>query len=250
VAQLRNSGAIPLESSTLELSTLENKADSPPADDDAQPSPPKRRRRESGLPLPSALPCSLKALELKDTSVNELAAIEHCLWLLQKEGPPLSEVELIASAESLGLRFLCVMQLIPTSISLQELTDLLQTQVARAMTNVKSTRKALLSAMGDVLGTNFFHPDGNDLVVQWTSDGSRYLSGERLPVINHRKHPANNQRFLTDEAVHCIRHIVFCFKIPITKFPGLWNSFSVLFLRRPLSSDELSSNAILPFRFY
>jgi hypothetical protein len=70
------------------------------------------------------------------------------------------------------------MQLIPTSISLQELMDLLQTQVARAMTNVKSTRKALLSPMGNMLGTNFFHPDGNDLHVQWTSDGMRYLSGE------------------------------------------------------------------------
>jgi hypothetical protein len=104
--------------------------------------------------------------------------------------------------------------------------------------------------MGDMLGTNFFHPDGNDLLVQWTSDGSRYLSGEQLPVMSHRKHPTNNQRFLTDEAVHCIWHIVFCFKIPITKFPGLWNSFSVLFLWRPLSSDEFFSNAILPFYSY
>jgi hypothetical protein len=142
------------------------------------------------------------------------------------------------------------MQLIPTSISLQELTDLLQTQVARAMTSVKSTRKALMSAFGDRLDTKLFQPDINDLLVQWTSDGSRYSNGERLPVINHRKHPANNQSFLTDEAVHCIRHIVFRFKVPITKFPGLWKSFSVLFLRRPLSYDEFSSNAILPFRFY
>jgi hypothetical protein len=114
VAQLRNSGAVPLE-----LSTMKNKADSPPADDDVQPSPPKRRQRESSLPLPpSTLPSSLKASELNDTSVNKLAAIEHCLWLLQQEGPPLSEVKLIALAESLGLRFVCVMQLIPTSISL------------------------------------------------------------------------------------------------------------------------------------
>jgi hypothetical protein len=107
-----------------------------------------------------------------------------------------------------------------------------------------------MSAMGDMLGTNLFQPDINDLLVQWTSDGSRYSNGERLPVINHRKHPANNQSFLTDEAVHCIRHIVFRFKIPITKFPGLWNSFSVLFQRRPLTSNEFSSDAILPFRFY
>jgi hypothetical protein len=97
VAQLRNSGAVPLESSRMKSS--------PRADDDAQPSPPKRRWRESSLPLPSALPSSLKASELKDTSINKLAAIEHCLWLLQQEGAPLSGVELIASAESLGLRF-------------------------------------------------------------------------------------------------------------------------------------------------
>jgi hypothetical protein len=134
VAQLRNSDDVPLESSRMKSS--------PPAaiGDDAQPSPPKRRRCESSLQSSSALPSSLKASELKDTSINEMAAIEHCLWLLQQEGAPLSGVELIAWAESLGLRFLCVMQLIPTSISLQELTDMLQTQVARAMTNVKSTR--------------------------------------------------------------------------------------------------------------
>jgi hypothetical protein len=91
VARLRNSGAVPLESSIMKSS--------PPADDDAQPSPPKRRRRESNLPSPSALPSSLKASELKDTSINKLAAIEHCLWLLQQEGAPLSGVELIASAK-------------------------------------------------------------------------------------------------------------------------------------------------------
>jgi hypothetical protein len=82
VARLRNGDAVrvPLDESSM---TMNNKAGSPSADDDAQPSPPKRRRRESSLPSPGALPSSLKASELKDTSVNELAAIEHCLWLLQ-----------------------------------------------------------------------------------------------------------------------------------------------------------------------
>jgi hypothetical protein len=73
---------------------------------------------------------------------------------------------------------------------------------------------------------------------------------ERLPAVNYQKHAANGHLSLTDEAVHCIRHIVFCFKIPITKFPALWNSFSVLFLQCPLRNDEFSLITILSYRFY
>ena len=180
-------------------------------------------------------------MELKEVSVNELAAIEHCLWLRLQL--PLSQVALNESAEILGLR---IDQLIPTTISLLELNELGLGQASRGMVNVKIARTSMFDKFGDL-----FLPNNDDLLVQWTSvDGARYSNGERLPAVNYGKHPANDQRFLTDEAVHCIRHIVFRFKIAITKFPALWNSFSVLFLRRPLSLEEFSSIAILPFRFY
>jgi hypothetical protein len=237
-------------STTKDSFTTKNKADSP-AQDEVEP-PPKRMRCASSLPSPNypgAFPSRLKAVELNDATLNELAAVEHCLWLIQRQLLPLSEVGLKESAELLGSTF-NEKQLTPTSIiSLLELTELLPLQASRAMTNAKSACMSLLNVMVDIVGANLFLPDNNDLLIQWMSDGRRYSNGERLPAINYGKHPANHQRFLTNEAVHCIRHIVFRFKIPITKFPGLWNLFSILFLRRPLSLDEFSMIAIFPFFF-
>jgi hypothetical protein len=155
VAQLRTSGALPMDSSTTKNpSRTKNKANLPPEVE----SPPKRIRRASSLLLPNlpgALPSSLKAVELKDITLNELAAVEHCLWLLQQQRMPLSEVALKESAELLGLT-VKEKQLMPTSISLLELTELLPSQASRAMTNVKSARKSLLNAMVDMIGTNLF----------------------------------------------------------------------------------------------
>jgi hypothetical protein len=192
---------------------IRNKTDRPAEDkeDDLQPSPPKRTRQgpHSLLSSPQALPSSLKISELKETRVNELAAIEHCLWLLvSQQGLPLSQVALEESADSLGLS-VEAKQLTPTTISLAESNDLMPSQASRAMSNVKSARASLLNAIVDKLG-NLFLPNEDDLLVQWTSDGARYSDGERLPAVNYGTHQANDQRFLTDEAVHCIRHLGKC----------------------------------------
>jgi hypothetical protein len=84
-------------------------------------------RHGSSLPSPThALPSSQKLLELKEISIKEIAAIEHCLWLLlqQQEELPLSEVALKESAESLGLSIVDKKkQSMPASISLSELTE-------------------------------------------------------------------------------------------------------------------------------
>jgi hypothetical protein len=120
-------------------------------------------------PTTQALPSSLKQVELKERGVNEFAAIEHCLWLRQEDhGLPLSQVALEESAESLGLR---VEQLIPTTISLYDLNDLVPIQVSRAMVNVKKVRNAMFEKLG-----NLFLPNDNDLQVRWTSDGARLRS--------------------------------------------------------------------------
>jgi len=68
-------------------------------------------------------------------------------------------------------------QLMPTSISLIELNELLPGQLSRASNNVKSVRMSLLNAMVDVIG-ELFRPDTNDLLLQWKSDGARYANGE------------------------------------------------------------------------
>ena len=67
---------------------------------------------------------------------------------------------------------------------------------------------------------------------------------------NYEVHPQSNQLWIKDEAVHYIRHIVYVLNIPISRFPELWNCFSVLLLRRSLSTREFSSVRTLLPRFY
>jgi hypothetical protein len=84
-------------------------------------------RRASSLLSPSfpcELPNCLKAGELKDTKINKLAAIKKILWLLQQQQLPLSEAALEVPLESLGST-VNKKQLMPTSISLLKLTELL-----------------------------------------------------------------------------------------------------------------------------
>ena len=84
VAQLRNSGAVPMDLSTTNASsTTKNKA-SLDAQDEVELPPKRMRPNFSGL-----LPSRLKARELKDTTLDELAAIEHCLWILQQQHWPI-----------------------------------------------------------------------------------------------------------------------------------------------------------------
>jgi hypothetical protein len=116
------------------------------------------------------LPSSLKLMELKTTRINELAVIEHCLWLLQQQGPPLSKITLMGSSVLLGL-MVDQQQLMPTSIIITELTELLPAQVPKAMNNVKRVRTSLLNVMVDVIG-ELFLPDTNDLLLQCKSDGA------------------------------------------------------------------------------
>eukprot|EP00978_Attheya_sp_CCMP212_P041603 scaffold240595_cov63-Attheya_sp.AAC.3 len=132
------------------------------------------------------LSSSLNMMELKTTRINELAAIEHCVWLLQQQGPPLSTIMLTESSVSLGLRMVDKQQLMPTSISITitELTELLPAKLSRAMKNVKRVHTSLLNAMVDVIG-ELFLADTNELLLEWKSDGARYANGEQLPAINY-----------------------------------------------------------------
>jgi hypothetical protein len=78
----------------------------PTADDEAHPLPPKRMRRDSSMMLSPTrlLAISLKSMALKFVGINELAAIKHCLWIIQEQVKPFSELALNESApESLSL---------------------------------------------------------------------------------------------------------------------------------------------------
>jgi hypothetical protein len=110
------------------------------------------------------------------------------------------------SAELLGLlRVIVEKQLMPTSISLLELTELPPLQVSRGMTNAKSACTSLLNRMVDIIG-NLFLPDNKDLLMRWwMSDGVQYSNGEQLlPAINYQKHPTNDQ---VDDVHRCVTSI-------------------------------------------
>ena len=135
-------------------------------------SPPSKRMRSSASPSPhvapntgGALPSSLLLVALKKIRINELAVIEHCLWLLKEQGLPLSEVALRQSAESLGLT-VDDKDLMPTSVSLLEFNVMLPYQLARAMVNVKSVRTSLLDSMVEMIG-NLFLLDKNGLLLSY-----------------------------------------------------------------------------------
>ena len=51
----------------------------------------------------------------------------------------------------------------------------------------------------------------------------------------------NSQPMLSEESAHIIRHILFEYKIPLSKFGGLLNMFAVLLLGRELDESEYSS---------
>jgi hypothetical protein len=165
------------------------------------------------LPSPTyALPSSLKAVELKDISINQLTTIVyHCLWLLkQNQRLPSSKNALKKSRESLGLSIIDKKQPIPTSISLSELIELLPIQVSRTLVNINNACRSLLSPIAEMPG-NLFHPDNNDFHLKWMSAGAQYSNGRQLTAINYRKHPTSDQRFLKDKAIHCMSCIVFHF---------------------------------------
>ena len=51
----------------------------------------------------------------------------------------------------------------------------------------------------------------------------------------------NNQLMLTDEAAACIRQILYSYKVKLSVFNGMMNSFAVLLLGRPLKEEEFPS---------
>jgi hypothetical protein len=73
------------------------------------------------------------------------------------------------------------------------------------------------------------------MLFEWMADGKRYTGGERLPAMNYEMHPKSNKMWLTDKAAHFMPHIVYCYKLALSRFPSLMNCFAVLMLGRSLN---------------
>ena len=205
-------------------------------------SPPKRQRlfsnRSHNLVSPSparqALPESLKMEALRSIDIHELANIERAICVQNNE--PISAQEYYRQKQLKE----------PATITLLDLGALNQLLLGMASRRVKCARKELL---GRIPG-GLFLPNDNDLLINWIIDGERYSNGARLHANIYEIHPSNERLWLTDKAASYIRHIIFCFKVPITRFPSLMNCFSVLLLGRSLLLEEFPSVATLTARIF
>ena len=83
-----------------------------------------------------------------------------------------------------------------------------------------------------------FKPSTDKLLVDWLKDAERHSAGEQLPRQLLEIHPDNRQRWFKDSALSTIRHIIFSYNIPTTRFGSLLCSFAVLLLGRTLKMDE------------
>jgi hypothetical protein len=155
------------------------------------------------------LPPSLKLEALRKLLVNneldELAAIEYAIELVyHKKNLTVTDVTVIFHQAGVSL---------PTSFTLEVLHDLSSVLQSIASRHMSTVRDELIARMPGGL----FSPKKSDLLFEWLADGKRYKNGERLPAKNYEKHPDNNQIWLTDKAAHYIRHMLFCFKLPIAE---------------------------------
>ena len=108
----------------------------------------------------------------------------------------------------------------------------------RACDNVQKERKQRLQKA-------VFQPAEKQLLVDWLDDGARYSDGARLARQNTTIHSESLRSWFTDECFACIRHIIFAFNIPTSRFGSLANCFSVLLLGRPLDLDEFPDRRTL-----
>lgn len=100
----------------------------------------------------------------------------------------------------------------PDSIKLQDMQGLRGRLLGSARKNIAKARKELI----DKVPGGLFVPKESDMLYQWIADGKRYAAGSRPPAENFEKHPGNSRPWLTDRAAHCIRHIIFCYKMLVT----------------------------------
>ena len=135
-------------------------------------------------PSPCSLPTQLQTRALKLISIQELAFLEACL-----------------SPNTCNL---------VTSFSPYE-SESIRTLNSRTKT---WARKNIEQERADRLQNTIFKPKQEQLLIEWLDDGLRYSFGERLPRNNLEIHPVSRNKWFSDKAFACIRHIIFSFNIP------------------------------------
>eukprot|EP00978_Attheya_sp_CCMP212_P000714 scaffold1423_cov39-Attheya_sp.AAC.1 len=205
-------------------------------------------KKQCEMKSPRGLPDSLTLKVLRNLissdNVGELAAIEfavHLFSFTQKETRQHEKVSITVAVDSFKNAGVPK----PISISLEDLHGLPIMLHASVVRNVGMARKELLARLPGEL----FCPKCSDMLHTWRTDGKRYTDGIRLPAANYEIHPKSNRLWLTDKAAHFMRHIVYCFKVPLSRFPCLMNNFAILLLGRPLTLPEFSSASTLRSRF-
>ena len=93
----------------------------------------------------------------------------------------------------------------------------------------------------DKIPLGLFKIGADEYLLSWLVSGTRWNEGERLPRKMSRLSQENSQPMLSEESAHIIRHILFEYKIPLSKFGGLLNMFAILLLGRELDDKEFSS---------
>ena len=183
----------------------------------------------------NCLPDYLLLCALRKQPLAELASIEFVLHLTITKHLSLDEIR-----NSFHDAQVCE----PKSLTIESCLMLSARLLDSAKRNVELCRTEILGPMPDGL----FLPKQHDLLYQWINDGKDYTRGSRLPASNYEKNASNHQLSLTDEASHYIRHIICVYKISLCRFASLWNCFSILLLRRPLSMEEFSSTDTIRIR--
>ena len=90
-----------------------------------------------------------------------------------------------------------------------------------------------------------FQIGDEEYLLTWLVFGTRWNKGDRLPPKMMKTFTENSQPMLTEESAHIIRHILFEYKIPLSKFGGLVNMFAVLLLGHELKDGKFSSTSTI-----
>ena len=93
----------------------------------------------------------------------------------------------------------------------------------------------------DKLSHGLFQIGEEEYLLSWFCSEVKWNEGERLRRTMTRVSQGNSKSMMSEESANIIRHILFEYKIPLSKFGGLPNMFSVLLFGHKLKDEDFSS---------
>lgn len=217
----------------------EVEAEAAAAEREEHPSTPKRQKRAKEPTLSSKFDFSIH-------SMREVIEVDGIDGVKQ-----LGEVEIAVG----GLRRKVLREVIAESIisrggtARYDVIDCLEKLTPRELSNAALNFKRIRKDIASNVRFGLFQPSEDQLLLDYINDGLRYSNGSRLPSKLFIP-TQNSSRFMTDVAGHCIRHIIFNYCVPLSRFPGLLNCFAVLLLGTALSQDNIPAIPTIRNRIY